>query len=73
VIDFIPHVRAHFESVYFDKKLAAVRNAEDSPPATAAETKQLEALQRQFDQVLTTIDSNYCLFDFVKFNPNPIK
>jgi len=56
VIDFIPHVRGHFETVYYEKKqlaasasTASLKNVENATPV--AETKQLEALQRQFDQV----------------------
>ena len=60
VIDFIPHVRAHFETCYHERKqLTALsqngpKTHETSPsggPTSAAETKQMEALQRQFDQV----------------------
>ena len=66
MIDFIPHVRSHFETVYHEKKqlatatstptTASLKSIESSPTAatmaTVAETKQLEALQRQFDQVV---------------------
>ena len=66
VIDFIPHVRSHFETVYHERKNSSIvsvksSNNEFGSPSTsttsstatssAAETKQMEALQRQFDQV----------------------
>ena len=58
VIDFIPHVRGHFETVYHEKKQLASSTASSTSKSveiaspSVAETKQLEALQRQFDQVL---------------------
>jgi len=51
-MDFIPHVRAHFENCYVLKKsqLNFAKATDFSSPSNA-ESKQLEALQRQFDQV----------------------
>ncbi len=52
VIDCIPHVRSHFESIYHKKKEnSGSNNNNENGRTLAIETKQMEDLQRQFNQV----------------------
>ncbi len=71
VIDFIPHVRAHFETCYHERKQLILlaqngpKTHETSPggsQTSASETKQMEALQRQFDQVIFIYLKNLILW-----------